>query len=351
LWFLCGADNNGEGLFSSPDGLVWTPRIYDPTFVLTLESVRRTGWFLSAVGLAGAFYISTDGITWVTINDACPVIADPWDLSFIHSIDDYFIALGINDNSGQMALVTSPNGTVWTAQQNINSPDYIYNVLGSGDGAGVLTSYIDPCTGEPVFPPAPPPPPSVGNNAVLLRYMGSTAGFSLLTALPDPPSTEIITLREVQAPAGGSGAWAKAGDGNATMMALTDDAKSWILFNGTQDGSIIATAITQPLPTPADLPPELWNSNKTFRAIWFEGEDLGNFQIFIATDRQLNPDGTFSSFPWGPFSIINNKVNLGGIPAAKRIGIKLVHAAASDAGVTPLITYINIDYDIMAEAN
>jgi hypothetical protein len=133
-------------------------------------------------------------------------------------------------------------------------------------------------------------------------------------------------------------------------MALTDDAESWILFAGTQDGSIIATAITQPLPTPADLPPELWNSDKKFRAIWFEGEDLGGFQVFLATDRQLNADGTFSSFPWGPFAIINNKVDCN-IGVAKRIGIKLVHAVASALGVTPLITYINIDYDIMAEAN
>src|SRR5260370_37009512 len=111
---------------------------------------------------------------------------------------------------------------------------------------------MDPWKGEPVFTPTPPPPASVGNNLVLLRYTGTTAGFSLLTALPDPPSTEIITLREVQAPAGGTGAWSKAGDGNATMMALTDDAKSWILFNGTQDGTIMATAISQPLPTPSD---------------------------------------------------------------------------------------------------
>jgi hypothetical protein len=154
LWVLCGFDNGGTGLWTSPDGSVWTPRIYDPTFTISLTSVRRTGWFLSAVGFNGAFYISTDGVAWATINAACPVIADPWDLSFIHSTSNYFIALGTQTNSPfQTALVTSPNGTVWTARQNINSPDFIYNVLGPS-GSGALTSYLNPCTGQPVFPPA-----------------------------------------------------------------------------------------------------------------------------------------------------------------------------------------------------
>jgi hypothetical protein len=345
LWILCGGDNNGQGLFTSTDGLVWTPRLYDPAFVLyPLVSVRRTGWFLSAVGLGGAFYISTDGISWTLINANCPIIPDPWDLSFIHSTSNYFIAYGVNNGTGIRALITSPDGISWTARQIITSPNTLYNLL--GPTSSVLLSYIDPCNPTHIiFPPTPPPPPSVGNNNVLLRYMGSSAGFSLLTSLPNPPNTEIITLREVQAPIGGTGLWAKAGDGNATMMALTDDAKAYILFAGTQDGTVTATAVTQPLPTPGDLAPELWNSAKIFRSIYVEGEDLGNFQVFYATDHQLNPDGTVSSFPWGPFSIINNKVDVGAVEA-KQIVLKFVHAAACAPGVTPLLTYINIDYDI-----
>lgn len=347
LWVLVGGDNTATGLFTSTDGLVWTHRIYDLTNTLFLNSVRRTGWFLSAVGNLGAFYISTDGVTWTLINAACPETTSAWDLYFIHSVDNYFVALGYNETSGDDALITSPDGATWTERQLINSPQNIYNLLGPSTGS-TLTSYINPCTGHPVFPPAPPA--SVNNNYVLMRYMGSTAGFSLLTSLPNPPATGIITLREVQAPVGGTGAWAKAGDGSANMMALTDDASSYILFAGTQDGTITATAVTQPLPTPADLPLELWDSNKVFRAIWVEGEDLSNFQVYYATDRQLNADGTVASFPWGPFSIINNKVQMG-VATAKRIILKFVHAAASATGVTPLITYINIDYDIMQEAN
>jgi hypothetical protein len=175
--------------------------------------------------------------------------------------------------------------------------------------------------------------------------MGTSAGFSLLTALPNPPSTGIITLREVQAPSGGTGAWPKAGDGSANIIALTDDANSYILFAGTQDGTITATAVTQPLPMPGDLAPELWNSAKVFRSIYIEGEDLGNYQVFFATDRQFDATGLPTGYPWGPFDIINNKVDLGGVEA-KQIVLKFVHAAASAAGVTPLLTLVVLDYDI-----
>jgi len=185
------------------------------------------------------------------------------------------------------------------------------------------------------------------NDNVLMYYLGRSRGFSRLVSPLVPGGAKIITLKEIQAPAGGTGGWSKAGDGDYSMLALTDDARAYILFAGTQDGSLTATAVTQPLPTPADIPPDLWDTKKTFRGAWIEGSDLANFDVYFATDVQFNTDGTVTNFPWGPFKIIGNEVDLG--VSAKQIVLKFVHAKPAGAGLTPTISYIDLDYDIEGE--
>lgn len=189
-----------------------------------------------------------------------------------------------------------------------------------------------------------------GNRYILARYMGTTAGWSRIDSSIIPaasPDFRMITLKEVQLPSGGTGDYAQAGDGVARIVELHSDGNSYVLFAGTQDGSIVATAVTQPLPTPIDLPMELRDSRLQFRSMWVEGEDLGNFDVYYATDDQFNADGTVANYPWGPKKIINNKVDLG--VAAKQIVLKFVHSVASD--VTPIISYVNIDYDVWGENN
>lgn len=171
------------------------------------------------------------------------------------------------------------------------------------------------------------------NDNVLLRYMGRTEGFSRMTALPN--GQQIITIREIQLP-----------NGQTAIMALCADSKSYLLFNGTQDGTITAIAVTQPLPTPQDLSQELIDTRKNFRSLVFEGVGLDSFDVYAATDVQFNPDGTATTFPWGPNRIINNEVDLG-FPA-KQVVIKIVNARSSP--VTPVISYINLNYDIEGEA-
>lgn len=161
LWIFVGFDNTESGIWSSADGLNWINRLSDPTFALQFNSVRRTGWFLSAVGAHGIFYTSTDGITWTALNAACPGTPfGTWNLSFIHSFSDYFIALGTNEVAPfQQALLTSLDGINWTNRQNINvgTTDSVWNLV--GPSADALTSYINVCTGAQVFPPGPPVPP------------------------------------------------------------------------------------------------------------------------------------------------------------------------------------------------
>lgn len=175
------------------------------------------------------------------------------------------------------------------------------------------------------------------NRYILARYMGTSAGFSRF--IPFNPSTEslnMITVREVQPPAGGTGGWANAGDGNAYIMALLNNATSQILFAGTQDGTLTATAVTQPLPTLEDIAPELWDTQKIFRTLYVEGSDIDNFQVSFSVDG-----GT--TFPWGPYPLTQRYKM--GIPG-KQLTIKLTHSAATSN--TPIITSLRLDYDVDA---
>jgi len=191
-------------------------------------------------------------------------------------------------------------------------------------------------------PQAPPPllPPSAGggptlyNNRILLRYMGTSKGFSLLTKLPG--DALIITLREVQTPVGGTGAWPLAGNGDAVIMALTDDARSYILFAGTQDGTTAAVAVTQPLPTPSDIPEEYWDTDKQFDYIYAEGTDIANFMISFSTDE----GATFNS----PQSLTKEfKIGIRG----KSLVIKLSHSVATN--LTPLLSHLKLAYNIIGK--
>ena len=353
IWVFCGFDNNGQGLYTSPgsDGLTLTKRLYDPTFTTyNFYSVRRTGWFLTAVGDHGIFYTSTDGATWTAINDSCPSMAPPdYLLSFVHSFGTNFIVFAQPNNADPDGFYTTPDGINYTLRYNSDSPtfDRIWNVSGPSD-ADELTSYINPCTGQPVFPPSPPPP-TTHNNFILLYYLGRNKGWSRMVEPLVPGGARLTTIKEIQTAAGGTGAWPLAGNGDYAMIALADDMNSYVFFAGTQDGSLTATCVTQPLPPPADLPVELRNSRKIFHSIWVEGEDLGNWQVFFATDVQFNADGTVNNYPYGPMSIINNKVDME--IQAKQVVIKFVHSVASANGITPLLTYVNLDYDILAESN
>ena len=169
---------------------------------------------------------------------------------------------------------------------------------------------------------------------VLMYALGQGRGFSRLTALPG--GAHIITLKEVQDP--NTGAY--------LLLALCDDGNVYNMFSGTQDGTITATAVTQPLPTPADLEPDLWDNDKVFQSLVFEGQDLSNFQVYIATDLQFDATGLPTTYPYGPFSIINSECDIGGIPA-KQIVVKLVHSAAT--AVTPMLSYMSIEYDFKGE--
>lgn len=173
--------------------------------------------------------------------------------------------------------------------------------------------------------------PANYNDTVLLRFMGTSKGFSLLKALPG--GALIITLKEVQVPSGGTGSWPLAGNGDASIIALTNDKNSYVLFAGAQDGTVVATAITQPLPTPSDIPEEYWDTDKHFDYLYSEGVDLSNFRVSFSLDGGMTfniPQPLTKKF----------KVGMRG----KSLTIKLTHAAATS--LTPVISHLKLSYTI-----
>lgn len=177
-----------------------------------------------------------------------------------------------------------------------------------------------------------------GCKSILGRYMGTSAGFFRITdplfSVNPNPNVRISTIAEIQVPAGGTGLWPLAGNGAASIIALADDTNSYVLFAGTQDGSVTATAMTQPLPTLNDVTPELWDTQKVFRSLYVEGVDIDNFQVSFSVDGG-------GSFPWGPYPL-TQRFNMA-VPG-KQLTVKLTHAAATSS--TPEISMLRLDWDV-----
>lgn len=125
--------------------------------------------------------------------------------------------------------------------------------------------------------------------------------------------------------------------GQYGMLALGAEKNLYLLFAGPQDGTLTATAVTQPLPTLADIPGELWNTTKIFRSLWVEGTDLQNFVFFCSRDGG-------QTFPNGPFTIAPNQNTIRLGITARQLVIKITHSAATT--LTPTISYMRLDYDV-----
>lgn len=167
------------------------------------------------------------------------------------------------------------------------------------------------------------------DTAIAMPLRGAGIGqFSRLTPLPG--NGQVTNFREIQ----------MASSRSYGVVALTGDKKVYQMFGGTQDGTLTATAVTQPLPTPADLPnPYLWDTEKLFRELIVEGQDLPNFS-FTATDSNNNN--------YGPFTLASgqNLIDLGGIQS-RQITITITHSAVTSN--VPQISCLKLNYDIVGK--
>lgn len=167
------------------------------------------------------------------------------------------------------------------------------------------------------------------NTLVAMPLRGSAQGqFSRITALPG--NAQIVNLKEVQL----------ISDRTYGVLALTGDNSVYQLFGGIQDGTVTATAVTQPLPTIKDIDPELWDTLKVFKDLILEGDDLTNFQIqaFDDSGRAYPDAGTF-------FRLAPNQhlIRLGGIKS-RRLVLLFQHNAKTTA--VPQLSMIKLKYDI-----
>lgn len=160
-----------------------------------------------------------------------------------------------------------------------------------------------------------------GNDTLLMLTLSDKPKFSKYANLP----ANVITIREVKFPDGTIG----------TLMSCTDN-KVYKLFSGTQDGTLTATAITQALPLPDQVPKKLWGFRKVFREMWVDGVDLANWKVSYQIDKQA-----FSV----PVPLTNrNPIGVEG----QTIAIRFTHAAPT--AVVPLLTYVNIDWDVVGKS-
>lgn len=165
---------------------------------------------------------------------------------------------------------------------------------------------------------------------VAMPLRGEAVGqFSRLTTLPG--DGQISSMKEVQLSAAGAYA----------VVALGHDKKVYKMFGGTQDGTLTATAVTQPLPTLNDIEPELWDTDKAFQELILEGADLTNWTVSAGVDG-----GT--TFPYGNWTLVagQNLINLGGIEA-RQLTLKFVHSVAGTG--TPALTSFKLSYTILGK--
>jgi len=160
---------------------------------------------------------------------------------------------------------------------------------------------------------------NVYNDLVLMLSAARGPRFSSYSALVT--GRHLIAIREVELPSG-----------MITVLATCDDKNTYQLFSGTQDGSVVAQAVSQPLPMPQQIDRSVWNQRKEFISMWVDGVDLSNFQVSYSIDGM-----PFSK----PVALANN--NLIGLHG-KRLQIQFTHSVASSAVPAPMLTYINIDW-------
>lgn len=99
-------------IYSSPDGVVWTPHALAGNFP---HSIAFGAGIFVALNFAGDSYTSPDGINW-TQHVGATGMTFPVALTFGLGL---FVAVGKDRQ-----IFTSPDGVTWTARQNLGGDDY-----------------------------------------------------------------------------------------------------------------------------------------------------------------------------------------------------------------------------------
>ena len=171
-------------------------------------------------------------------------------------------------------------------------------------------------------------PASAFTDTFVSMPLRSTAAgqFSRITTLPG--NGQVQNVREAQL----------VSNRTYGVLAMTGDKSIWQMFGGTQDGTITATAQTQPLPTAADIQPELWDQLKDFGDLVIEGQDLPNFQVSFIDD---------AGKVYGPRSIPAGQhlVRVG--VRSRQLTVQFVHTAATPN--VPMISFAKLTYSLVGK--
>lgn len=247
----------------------------------------------------------------------------------------------------KQGIYTLTASLITTLEENKNhassglAPEYVLSddvkpLLQSIDSS---TLYLDAPSviGQPV--------PVIDNNQdfYMLHYYSGGGPFALV--MPLRGGSYGMFSRLTNLPGGGFYNWREVFLNTSRqygVLGLAQDFGVYRLWGGTQDGTVTATAVTQPLPTPANIPPELWDSDKVFQDLILEGNDLPNYVVTASADGG-------ATFPYGPWSVApgQNLITLGGIEA-RRLTLKFVHSSApSVPGITPMLSFLKLTFGIL----
>lgn len=155
-----GASNTNQNVYTSPDGITWTPHNGN---IFSLSDVTFGNGTYVTIGFGGAFATSTDGATWT----AAALPANTFTGGVIFA-NNQFVAIG-SDGLANVDVLTSPDGSTWTATPNPSLTPNV-NLLVTTSIAflqgryvvvtpqGVVTSSTDLATFVPInlSPPALP---------------------------------------------------------------------------------------------------------------------------------------------------------------------------------------------------
>jgi hypothetical protein len=156
------AVGEGDTILTSVDGTTWTGRNSGTSGTLYLCSVTYGNGLFLVVGwdtavLAGAVLISLDGSTWIYRDPGTTAGIYTTELTFVTYGNGLFVAVGIGVEERKgvwyKRILTSPNGTTWTAT-NLDTPATTIQPITSvtygnsqfvavGLGGTILTSKAD----------------------------------------------------------------------------------------------------------------------------------------------------------------------------------------------------------------
>ena|GEM_PF-3511690 len=236
-WVAVGG---GGGIITSPDGTTWTKQTGPTNITGIIRTVAYgNGRYVVGAGASGRAGWSTDGVTW---NNSSTGLASSG-LTRMTFVNGVFVAVGTLG-----AIITSPDGTTWSAAHNSGTGENISDVVANGTGSSAKVVAVGGSTtplirniDASLLNVAATAPEIAVTEAGVGDISDNTGTFSFGTTTVGTPVTKTftitnsgdanLTLSNLSLPAGFSlaatfGSTTVAGSGGTTTFQITMSASA-----------------------------------------------------------------------------------------------------------------------------